>query len=47
MESMKMETTLSVPHPGRIVDLRCRPGELVEMGAVLANVEALDGDAAS
>lgn len=47
MESMKMETTLSVPHAGRIVDVRCKPGELVEMGAVLANVEALDGDAAS
>ncbi|MBI5762393.1 MAG: acetyl-CoA carboxylase biotin carboxyl carrier protein subunit [Planctomycetes bacterium] len=35
MESMKMEMTLSAPHNGRVKDVRCKPGQLVEMGAVL------------
>lgn len=35
MESMKMEMTLSAPHAGRVKDVRCKPGQLVEMGAVL------------
>lgn len=39
MESMKMELTLSIPHPGRIKELLCRPGQLVDMGAVLAKLD--------
>jgi len=44
MESMKMETTLTVPHAGRIVEIACAPGKLVEMGAVLARIEEVDDD---
>ena len=36
MESMKMEMTLSAPHAGRIKEIKCKQGQLVEMGAVLA-----------
>lgn len=36
MESMKMEMTLSAPHDGAIKEVLCRPGQLVEMGALLA-----------
>jgi 3-methylcrotonyl-CoA carboxylase alpha subunit len=39
MESMKMELTLSVPHLGRVADITCREGQLVEMGAVLVRLE--------
>lgn len=39
MESMKMEMTLSVPHGGRVKDVRCRPGQLVELGAALVKLE--------
>ncbi len=39
MESMKMEMTLSAPHAGRIKDILCRPGQLVEMNAQLARFE--------
>ena len=35
MESMKMEMTLSAPHPGRVREIECRTGQLVAMGAVL------------
>jgi acetyl/propionyl-CoA carboxylase alpha subunit len=35
MESMKMEMTLSAPHAGRIGEVCCAAGQLVEMGAVL------------
>lgn len=35
MESMKMEMTLSAPHAGRVAEVCCLPGQLVEMGAVL------------
>lgn len=41
MESMKMEMTLSASHPGRIADVLCRAGQLVEMGAVLARFEGV------
>lgn len=40
MESMKMEMTLSAPHPGRVASVACTEGQLVEMGAVLARLEA-------
>jgi biotin carboxyl carrier protein len=42
MESMKMEMTLSVPHAGRIGEITCKVGQLVEMGALLARLEAPD-----
>lgn len=46
MESMKMEMTLSAPRAGRVKEVRCRAGELVEMGRVLVTLdEAGDGDA--
>lgn len=39
MESMKMELTLSVPHAGRVAEITCREGQLVEMGATLVRLE--------
>lgn len=39
MESMKMEMTLSAAQDGRIREVLCAPGQLVEMGAVLARLE--------
>jgi acetyl/propionyl-CoA carboxylase alpha subunit len=39
MESMKMELTLSLPHAGRVTKLACEVGELVEMGAVLVEID--------
>jgi biotin carboxyl carrier protein len=39
MESMKMELTLSLPHSGRVRKLSCEPGELVDMGAVLVEID--------
>ena len=35
MESMKMETALYAPQSGRIAEIRCRPGQVVEMGEVI------------
>ncbi len=35
MESMKMEMALSAPHAGRVAEVCCRAGQLVEMGVVL------------
>lgn len=40
MESMKMEMTLSSPHAGKVAEIRCKVGELVAMGAVLAKLES-------
>jgi biotin carboxyl carrier protein len=42
MESMKMEMTLSVPHPGQIGEVTCAAGDVVEAGAVLARLEDCD-----
>lgn len=39
MVSMKMELALSAPHGGRIKEVRCKEGQLVEMGAILATFE--------
>ncbi len=39
MESMKMEMSLSSPAAGRVKEIRCRVGELVNLGAVLAKLE--------
>lgn len=47
MESMKMEMAISVPRAGRVRELLCEEGELVEMGALLARLEPGDGDEAS
>ncbi len=44
MESMKMEMTLSSPHSGRVIEVKCRAGELVPMGRVLARLEATKND---
>lgn len=45
MESMKMEMTLTAPHPGRVKAVRCKVGQLVDMGAVLIEVEPMKDDA--
>jgi acetyl-CoA/propionyl-CoA carboxylase biotin carboxyl carrier protein len=40
MESMKMEMTLTAPHEGRVKDVLCKVGQLVEMGAVLVRLHS-------
>jgi biotin carboxyl carrier protein len=35
MESMKMESALQAPKTGRIAEIRCRQGQVVEMGEVI------------
>jgi len=47
MESMKMETTISAGHAGRVRRLACEVGQLVEMGALLATLEPADDDEAA
>jgi propionyl-CoA carboxylase alpha chain len=44
MESMKMEMTISAPHPGRVRRLACEAGQLVDMGTVLATLDDKDED---
>jgi biotin carboxyl carrier protein len=39
LESMKMELTLSAPAAGRVVEVRCEEGELVDLGQVLVRLE--------
>ncbi len=39
MESMKMETALLAPKPGRISEIRREPGQAVEMGEVILVIE--------
>ncbi|HEY2384873.1 MAG TPA: acetyl-CoA carboxylase biotin carboxyl carrier protein subunit [Terriglobia bacterium] len=39
MESMKMETTLYAAKAGRISEIRCQPGESLEMGQVVVVIE--------
>ncbi|MBK8268288.1 MAG: hypothetical protein IPK83_08275 [Planctomycetes bacterium] len=41
MESMKMEMTLSAPRDGRVKEISCGAGELVEMGKVLLKMEPI------
>jgi 3-methylcrotonyl-CoA carboxylase alpha subunit len=41
LESMKMEMSLSVPHAGVVLDILCKEGALVEMGAVLARLGSI------
>ncbi len=40
MESMKMEMSLAVHHAGRVKRVLCEVGDVVEMNAVLAELEA-------
>ena len=40
MESMKMETALYAPQAGRITEIRCQPGEVVDMGEVIMIIDA-------
>ena len=40
MESMKMETALYAPQAGRIAEIRCQPGQVVEMGAVIMVIDS-------
>jgi len=44
MESMKMEMTLSAPASGRVTEILCEVGDLVEMGAVLARLEPQESE---
>ncbi|MBI4719619.1 MAG: biotin/lipoyl-binding protein [Planctomycetes bacterium] len=44
MESMKMEMTLSSPHPGRVKEVTCHVGQLVPIGAVLIRVADAEAD---
>ncbi|MCB9867265.1 MAG: hypothetical protein H6816_11620 [Phycisphaerales bacterium] len=46
LESMKMEMTLSAPAGGRVGAVCCAVGDLVDMGAVLLELEG-EGDAGS
>jgi len=39
MESMKMEMSLSSPQPGRVKEILCGVGDLVELGELLAKLE--------
>jgi acetyl/propionyl-CoA carboxylase alpha subunit len=43
MESMKMEMTIAAPGAGRVKEITCAEGELVEMGALLVRLQT-DGD---
>jgi len=38
MESMKMEMTLTAPRAGAVSEVRCKVGDLVELGAVLVTL---------
>ena len=39
MESMKMETTLYAPMAGRVSEIRCEPGQTVDIGQVILVIE--------
>jgi biotin carboxyl carrier protein len=39
MESMKMESALRAPRAGRVVEIRCQAGEIVEMGQVIMVID--------
>jgi propionyl-CoA carboxylase alpha chain len=40
LEAMKMEHTISAPADGVLTHLNVKPGDQVEVGAILARVEA-------
>jgi acetyl-CoA carboxylase biotin carboxyl carrier protein len=39
LESMKMEMPVEAPVSGKVAEIRCREGDAVEEGAVLALIE--------
>jgi biotin carboxyl carrier protein len=39
MESMKMETALGAPRAGRVIEVRCEAGQVVDMGERLVVIE--------
>jgi urea carboxylase len=39
LEAMKMAVNVTSPVKGRVVEMRCRPGQIVRAGQVLALVE--------
>jgi biotin carboxyl carrier protein len=39
LEAMKMELPVRAPHDGRIAKVACRPGELVEAGVTLLEID--------
>jgi 3-methylcrotonyl-CoA carboxylase alpha subunit len=39
LEAMKMELPLRAPHDGVVKDVRCRPGELVQPGTPLLEIQ--------
>ena len=39
MESMKMESALQAPRAGRVAEIRCQPGQVVEMGELLMVID--------
>ena len=39
LEAMKMELAVTAPHDGRIRDITCRVGELVQPGVPLVEFE--------
>ncbi len=46
LEAMKMEHTITAPSDGVLAQLNVKTGEQVEVGAVLARVDAVEGDQA-
>ena len=39
MESMKMESALQAPRAGRVAEIRCQPGQVVEMGELIMVID--------
>jgi len=39
MESMKMELTAAAPAAGKVVEVRCHPGQMVDVGDILVRLE--------
>jgi biotin carboxyl carrier protein len=39
LEAMKMELPLRAPHDGEVKDIRCQPGELVQPGTPLLEIQ--------
>jgi pyruvate carboxylase subunit A/propionyl-CoA carboxylase alpha chain len=44
LEAMKMEHTVTAPSNGVLVELTVAPGQQVDVGAVLARVQAIEGE---
>ena len=39
MESMKMESALQAPRAGRVSEIRCQPGQVVDMGELIMVID--------